>query len=382
MHVEGHIESGSGYSSGGGTTPSGPRRTNRTPIGSAGTDMGSGMMGNPTMGSGVMMGMMASDGSTMTTMGVRSPDVNMDLPLASAIPINVDENIQNLQQIQSFPVAGTGPNGIHFHQDPVTGQMYRMTQEFHQRIPQILASRTPTYTDVVDSFFATDNVSTNGVRNGTYTNGTFVNDSMGIGSTNGTYANGTFVNDSMGIGSTNGTFTNGGIRNGNVSTVGTTDVVTSINLGTFIDQSDLLGISTAQNSSTGRTNTYGVNNSNTRYTNGTSNGMGTTANGMSTTFYNGDGQPVQDVAMNGLVVRGYEYRTEEASVVDAMGRYTPVNTYSSAEGGYSGGGTTLQKSIKQLNVYTGNPIGGIEGTEYFKYTPVNIYSGQPRPYRG
>jgi hypothetical protein len=75
MHVEGHIESGSGYSSGGGTS-SGPRRTNRTPIGSAGTDMGSGMMGNPTMGGGMMMGIVQSDGSTMTPMGISSPFVS------------------------------------------------------------------------------------------------------------------------------------------------------------------------------------------------------------------------------------------------------------------------------------------------------------------
>lgn len=74
MHVEGHIESGSGYSSGGGTS-SGPRRTNRTPIGSTGTDMGSGMMGDPTMGGGMMMGMVQSDGSTMTPMGLRPKNI-------------------------------------------------------------------------------------------------------------------------------------------------------------------------------------------------------------------------------------------------------------------------------------------------------------------
>lgn len=151
MHQEGHIESGSGYSSG----PTGGRTTNtstnRTPFGSAGTDMGSGMMGNPTMGGEPMMvGMMGLSGTEMSTMGVRSPNVNMNLPLASAIPINVNENIQNLQQIQSFPVVGIGPNGIHFHQDPVTGQMYRMTTEFHDRI-RIINSKTSLFYDAVSN---------------------------------------------------------------------------------------------------------------------------------------------------------------------------------------------------------------------------------------
>lgn len=66
---------------------------------------------------------------------------DMTLPMSSAMPINVTENTPNLEQIQSFPVTMRNPNGIHFHQDPVTGQMYRMTSEFHSRIPDILSSR-------------------------------------------------------------------------------------------------------------------------------------------------------------------------------------------------------------------------------------------------
>lgn len=89
---------------------------------SYGTPMG---MGTQPMGMG------------MATSGVR----NMNLPMSSARPIEVDENTPNLEEIQGFPVAGTAADGTHFHQDPITGQMYRMSTDLHQRIPQILADR-------------------------------------------------------------------------------------------------------------------------------------------------------------------------------------------------------------------------------------------------
>jgi len=164
---------------GSGVTPNRPRRG---VIGSAGTDMGSGMMGNPTMGGEPMMvGMMGLSGTEMSTMGVRSPNVdmnlvsseigsigsgqfielnslnnyvnllidntdeifaksnnsinsNMDLSLTPLIPINVDENTGNLEKIQSFTVEKKNSDGTHLHQDPNTGQLYRMTNEFHSKI--------------------------------------------------------------------------------------------------------------------------------------------------------------------------------------------------------------------------------------------------------
>lgn len=69
---------------------------------------------------------------------------DMTLPMSSAMPINVTENTPNLEQIQSFPVTMRNPNGIHFHQDPVTGQMYRMTSEFHSRISDIVSNKKST----------------------------------------------------------------------------------------------------------------------------------------------------------------------------------------------------------------------------------------------
>jgi len=122
MYQEGRIEPGSGYSSG----PTGGRTTNtstnRTPFGSAGTDMGSGMMGNPTMGGRMLS---ANPSGLMPGYGFMSE------------PIIVDETTPNLEKIQSFPVVQKNNNN-HFHQDPITGQLYRMTDEFHQRIPEIL----------------------------------------------------------------------------------------------------------------------------------------------------------------------------------------------------------------------------------------------------
>lgn len=63
-----------------------------------------------------------------------------NLPLSNAAIIMVDENTKNLESIQNFPVI-SGDGITHIHQDPVTGQRYSMTDEFHQRIPQILAAR-------------------------------------------------------------------------------------------------------------------------------------------------------------------------------------------------------------------------------------------------
>lgn len=65
-------------------------------------------------------------------------NANMNLPLSTARPIEVTETTPNLEQIQNFPVAGRAADGTHFHQDPVSGQMYRMSAELHDRIPEIL----------------------------------------------------------------------------------------------------------------------------------------------------------------------------------------------------------------------------------------------------
>lgn len=74
-----------------------------------------------------------------STMGMNN--ANMTLPLSMNRPIEVTELTLNLEEIQNFPVAGRALDGTHFHQDPVTGQMYKMSEELHQRIPQILADR-------------------------------------------------------------------------------------------------------------------------------------------------------------------------------------------------------------------------------------------------
>ena len=73
--------------------------------------------------------------NTVSSMGAQG------LPMSSALPIIVNESTPNLAEIQSFPVVVSG-GGIHIHQDPVTGQRYRMTDEFHSRIPQILAGNS------------------------------------------------------------------------------------------------------------------------------------------------------------------------------------------------------------------------------------------------
>ena len=100
-------------------------------------------MANGTYGTPMTMGMTAGMGSQpMTTTGLQAGVVrNMNLPLSRATPIQVTETTPNLEEIQGFPVAGRGLDGTHFHQDPVTGQMYQMSEEFHQRIPEILLNR-------------------------------------------------------------------------------------------------------------------------------------------------------------------------------------------------------------------------------------------------
>lgn len=100
---------------------------------SYGTPMGSSIVPNP-------IGMRTLP---MTTTGLQAGTTrNMSLPLALALPIQVTETTPNLEAIQNFPVAGRGVDGTHFHQDPVTGQMYVMSDELHQRIPEILKNRT------------------------------------------------------------------------------------------------------------------------------------------------------------------------------------------------------------------------------------------------
>jgi hypothetical protein len=103
--------------------------------------MMSSVMPNPT---GMTQPTMVSSQMTPSMMG-QSPmgmnNANMNLPLSTARPIEVTETTPNLEQIQGFPVVGRAVDGTHFHQDPVSGQMYRMTEILHQRIPQIIQTK-------------------------------------------------------------------------------------------------------------------------------------------------------------------------------------------------------------------------------------------------
>lgn len=111
---------------------------------SYGTPMVSSTLPNP-MGvtSAAMNKPSGMSSQPMTTSGLQAGTVrNMNLPLSRATPIQVTESTPNLEEIQNFPVAGRGLDGTHFHQDPVTGQMYVMSDELHQRIPEILKNRT------------------------------------------------------------------------------------------------------------------------------------------------------------------------------------------------------------------------------------------------
>ncbi len=86
----------------------------------------------------------------MTTTNTVSSMGAQGLPMSNALPIIVNENTPNLAEIQSFPVIVSG-GGIHMHQDPVSGQRYRMNDEFHSRIPQILADRQSSTTNGLNS---------------------------------------------------------------------------------------------------------------------------------------------------------------------------------------------------------------------------------------
>jgi hypothetical protein len=88
---------------------------------------------------GTVQTAMAPSMMGQSPMGMNS--ANMNLPLSTARPIEVTETTPNLEQIQNFPVAGRAADGTHFHQDPVSGQMYRMSAELHDRIPEILIYR-------------------------------------------------------------------------------------------------------------------------------------------------------------------------------------------------------------------------------------------------
>lgn len=89
------------------------------------------------MANGYSTGMM---GAVITT-----PTV---IPQNVTNAIRVNETTPNLQMIQSFPVVSRNGN-THIHQDPVSGQMYEMTDEFHSMIPQILAGTSNVMSGVI-----------------------------------------------------------------------------------------------------------------------------------------------------------------------------------------------------------------------------------------
>lgn len=62
------------------------------------------------------------------------PVISTVMPNPSSLPITVDETTKNLEKILSFPVINTLENGIHIHQDPITGKLYSMTKELHKKI--------------------------------------------------------------------------------------------------------------------------------------------------------------------------------------------------------------------------------------------------------
>ena len=107
---------------------------------------------------------MANGYSTnMSGMGITQTAI---IPQGVMNVIRVNENTPNLQIIQSFPVVSRNGN-VHIHQDPVTGQMYEMTDEFHSMIPQIIAGTSnvmtggvmPTITTNVGNInFISDNI--------------------------------------------------------------------------------------------------------------------------------------------------------------------------------------------------------------------------------
>lgn len=80
--------------------------------------------------------------TSMSGMGITETAI---IPQGVMNVIRVNETTPNLQLIQSFPVISRNGN-IHIHQDPVTGQMYEMTDEFHSMIPQIIAGNSSVMT--------------------------------------------------------------------------------------------------------------------------------------------------------------------------------------------------------------------------------------------
>lgn len=110
---------------------------------------------------------MANGYSTnMSGMGITQTAI---IPQGVMNVIRVNENTPNLQIIQSFPVVSRNGN-VHIHQDPVTGQMYEMTDEFHSMIPQIVAGNSSVMTggvmpnfggNMTDSMTSINNTSTN-----------------------------------------------------------------------------------------------------------------------------------------------------------------------------------------------------------------------------
>ena len=99
-------------------------------------------MTRPSMG---MTGGTMPNPSTMGMTGGTMPrplaPFLSNLSLSNSPTIAVNESTPNLDRIQNFPVVSR--NGVfHIHQDPATGQRYSMTDEFHEKIPQIILSNT------------------------------------------------------------------------------------------------------------------------------------------------------------------------------------------------------------------------------------------------
>ena len=80
--------------------------------------------------------------TSMSGMGITETAI---VPQGVMNVIRVNETTPNLQLIQSFPVVSRNGN-IHIHQDPFTGQMYEMTDEFHSMIPQIIGGNSSVMT--------------------------------------------------------------------------------------------------------------------------------------------------------------------------------------------------------------------------------------------
>lgn len=79
---------------------------------------------------------MAMEYGMNLTMDYSAPMVSTVMPSA----IDVDENTPNLQEIQSYPVV-MRDGEIHFHQDPISGALYKMTDNFHTKISEIIENK-------------------------------------------------------------------------------------------------------------------------------------------------------------------------------------------------------------------------------------------------